>query len=72
MLLRTPRSIVGGLLTTVLLLGFGNLVSAQSNTAAVPERVITKIKDDLYSFRSGRHIGMFLVTPAVEVGSGCG
>jgi|SaaInlV_100m_DNA_5_1039725.scaffolds.fasta_scaffold02558_7 glyoxylase-like metal-dependent hydrolase (beta-lactamase superfamily II) len=41
-------------------LSFSGLIQAQ-NTAE-PEPVITNITGDLYSFRQGRHLGMFLVT----------
>jgi glyoxylase-like metal-dependent hydrolase (beta-lactamase superfamily II) len=60
---KTKITIRGFLVATVLL-GFTSVAPAQSNAVRVPERVITNITGDLYSFRQDRHIGMFLVTSA--------
>lgn len=49
-----------GFLVLVLgLLGFG---SVQAQDLVIPEREIKNITGDLYSFRQGRHLGLFLVT----------
>lgn len=39
-----------------------NMGLFQTASAQTPERAITNITGDLYSFRQGRHLGLFLVT----------
>jgi len=49
-------------LVAVALLTLSAVGSVNAQTNAEPERVITNISGDLYSFRQNRHIGMFLVS----------
>jgi glyoxylase-like metal-dependent hydrolase (beta-lactamase superfamily II) len=46
----------------ILAAGLFSCGSVQMQTAAEPEREIKNITGDLYSFRQGRHLGLFLVT----------
>jgi glyoxylase-like metal-dependent hydrolase (beta-lactamase superfamily II) len=59
MFLRTIKRIFAVAAATALIASIYAPVQAQD---VAPEREITNIRGDLYSFRQGRHLGMFLVT----------